>query len=94
MSNVITHHLMLNNHFVEAVYSGRKTFEVRRNDRGFQTGDHIVFTPFVSGESDRSKMYPEHPIKDEEYEIIYILSGWGLKDDFVALGIRRIEGDT
>lgn len=87
----ITHQLMLNSHFVDAVYSGRKTFEVRRNDRGFQTGDRIVFTPFRSGETDRAKMYPEHPIKDEEYEIVYILNGWGLKEDFVVLGIRRVE---
>lgn len=89
----ITHNLMLNSHFVEAIYSGRKTFEIRRNDRGFQTGDHIVFTPFRSGEQDRAKMYPEHPIKDEEYEITYMLNGWGLKEDFVVLGIRRVEDD-
>lgn len=37
------------------------------------------------------RWYPEHPIKDEEYEIVYILNGWGLKEDFVVLGIRRVE---
>ena len=86
----IIHELKLNSNFCDAVYSGRKSFEIRRNDRGFQTGDHIKFTPFVSGETDRSKMYPDHPIKTQEYIITYMLNGWGLQADFVVLGIKKL----
>ena len=63
MEGYITHELKLHLNFCDAVYNGRKTFEIRRNDRGFQTGDHIKFIPFVSGEKDREKMYPDHPIR-------------------------------
>lgn len=90
MDEHITHELKLNINFCDAVYNGRKSFEIRRNDRGFQTGDHIRFTPFVSGETDREKMYPDHPIKTQEYVIVYMLNGWGLTNDFVCLGIKKV----
>ena len=38
-----THDLKLSIEFCDAVLSGEKTFEVRKNDRGFQTGDLIRF---------------------------------------------------
>lgn len=90
MEEHVTHELKLNANFCDAVYNGRKSFEIRRNDRGFQTGDRIRFTPFVSGETDREKMYPDHPIKTHEYEIVYMLSGWGLANEFVCLGIKKV----
>lgn len=40
-----THNLKLSIDFCGAVLSGEKTFEVRKNDRGFQTGDLIRFIP-------------------------------------------------
>lgn len=40
-----THDLKLSIEFCDAVLSGEKTFEVRKNDRGFQTGDLIRFIP-------------------------------------------------
>lgn len=94
MSDYVTHDLKLNINFCDAVYEGRKSFEIRRNDRGFQTGDHIRFTPFVSGETDREKMYPDHPIKNVEYDITYILNGYGLEAAFVVMAIRRLYEDT
>lgn len=86
----VTHELRLSMNFCDAVYCGRKSFEIRKNDRGFQTGDHIRFTPFKLGESDPEKMYPDHPIKYEEYIIVYILTGWGIEKDFMALGIKKV----
>ena len=35
------HELKLGWNFCDPVLSGRKTFELRKNDRGFQTGDLI-----------------------------------------------------
>lgn len=37
-----THTLKLPEPYFSAVLSGEKTFEVRRNDRGFQRGDTLV----------------------------------------------------
>lgn len=38
-----THNLKLNIEFCEDVLRGKKTFEIRYNDRGYQTGDLIKF---------------------------------------------------
>lgn len=95
MEEYITHELKLNIEFCDAVYNGRKSFEIRRNDRGFQTGDHIKFIPFKSGavvgpDGDASALYPDHPIKTHEYIITYMLNGWGIQPGFVGLAIKRI----
>lgn len=38
------HYLKLNDKFFDAVVSGKKPFEIRRNDRGYQVGDMLVLT--------------------------------------------------
>lgn len=81
------HNIKLNIEFCDDVLSGRKSFEIRENDRGYQTGDHIKFIPYDS------KIYPktpEHPIANKEYEITYVLNGWGLKNGYVVFGIREV----
>lgn len=37
-----THFLKIAPNYLDAIKSGEKTFEVRRDDRGFQTGDLLV----------------------------------------------------
>jgi hypothetical protein len=39
------HTLKTNRGYFDAVAAGEKTFEVRRNDRGFQKGDVLVLLP-------------------------------------------------
>ena len=86
----VVHELKLGWNFCDAVYSGRKTFELRKNDRGFQTGDRIRFTPIRFEANDHTERYPAHPIQEKLYEITYILNGWGLNPDVVALAIREV----
>lgn len=83
------HELKLSTNFCDAVYNGTKTFELRKNDRGFQTGDLIRFTPVKFDEADLASRFPKHPIQGKLYEITYILSGWGLSPETVALGIKE-----
>lgn len=79
------HKLKLNIEFCDAVFSGEKTFEVRYNDRGYQTGDRIKFIPIDShGDIVR------HKIAKTEYEITYILNGWGIKNGYVVLAIKEL----
>lgn len=78
------HTLKLQKGFCDAVFSGEKTFEVRYNDRGFQRGDTVRFVA-MDGES----AIPDHPIIDVNYEITYVLSGWGIKEDYVVFGIKQ-----
>lgn len=80
----MTHKIKLNIKFCKDVYNGRKMFEIRRNDRNYQVGDYIVFTPV--GEA--GIVY--HPVADEKYVITCVVDGWGLEQDFVALGIKNI----
>lgn len=44
----MTHELKILPPFFEAVRSGVKTFEVRKNDRGFQSGDSVVLMEWDS----------------------------------------------
>lgn len=69
--------------FFKPIETGERTFEIRQNERGFQKGDLIKFT-VVSDVLHRT-LYTV----DDLYEITYVLSGWGLKSGYVALGIRR-----
>lgn len=82
-----THDLKLSTEFCDAVLSGEKTFEVRKNDRGFQTGDLIRFIPTDGTVREHAK----HEISGHTYKITYILNGWGLKNGYVVLGIKEIK---
>ena len=85
------HDLKLDMEFCDAVFNGDKTFEMRLNDRGYQKGDFIKFVP-VEGTS-RLVTSTYHPIKDALFEITYVLNGYGLKEDFVCLAIKRVKVD-
>lgn len=81
----MVHHLKIKATFADAVLSGVKTFEIRKNDRGFQKGDDIVFS--VVDDYGRSVA---HELNKHMYHITYVLSGWGLKRDYCVLAIRKI----
>lgn len=80
------HELKILEDFADAVYSGDKTFELRENDRGFQKGDHIKF---IAIDSHLNIRMNHHVINDCEYEITYVINGWGLKENYVALAIKK-----
>lgn len=82
------HTIKIRESFADAVSCGDKTFEVRRNDRGYQKGDAVRF--IVLYDSDGTEMI-SHPLMEKEYEITYVLSGWGIKEDFCVFGIKPKE---
>ena len=74
------HHLKLQDNYWDAVMGGMKTFEIRDNDRGFQKGDQVVFNMVdYKGAA--------LPKQSRRFDIGYVLSGWGLKDGWVAFSI-------
>ncbi len=81
-----THNIKINTEFCDSVVSKEKTFELRNNDRGYQKGDHIKFRSV-----DKIGMHIFHEIEQKEYEITYVLSGYGLKEGTVALSIREVS---
>lgn len=84
------HEIKLNIEFCDAVLNGEKTFEIRENDRGYQKGDHIRFEP-VSLSPYQSFLY--HAIQEREYEITYVLNGWGLQDGYVVFSIKECDAE-
>jgi len=80
------HKIKLLEDYCDAVLSGEKTFEVRKNDRGYQKGDHISFIPV-----NRHYIHFYHRVSEKEYVITYVHSGLGLKNGYVVLGIKDIS---
>lgn len=73
-------------HFFEHLLSGKKKFEIRKNDRNFQTGDKLILVEYDNDSKEYSKMVIEA-------EITYI-TDFMQKDDYVVLSlvIKNKEG--
>ena len=83
----MTHNIKIRESFADAIMRGDKTFEVRNNDRGYQTGDFVKFT--VLYDSDGCE-YIDHPLKYRKFRITYVLSGWGIENGYVAFAISEV----
>lgn len=83
----MTHTIKLNIEFCDPVESGDKPFEIRLNDRGYQKGDRIKFIP-VKG---AMAVYTPHQIELSTYEITYVINGYGLKENYVVFGIKKVN---
>lgn len=83
---VKTHTIKLSHEFQEAVLSGDKTFEVRRNDRGYQKGDLVQFRVVDNAGIEMLRA----PLSEVTFVITYVLSGWHIEQDYVVFGIRRV----
>ena len=80
----MTHYIKLLIDFCDPVYEGRKTFEVRKNDRGYQTGDLVKFSPI-----DNDGVFVSHPIAEKTYKITYLLNGWGIEANYCVFSIAE-----
>ena len=81
----MVHEIKLRESFAEAVICREKTFEVRLNDRGYQKGDYIVFKVVTD-----DGLSPVDSILNKWFfEITYVLSGWGIKEDYCVFSFRR-----
>ncbi len=77
--------------FFQAIERGDKTFEVRKNDRGFQRGDTLFLR-----EWDPNKSLPGHgPGKYTGNEFVvkvtYVLNGFGIEPGHVVMGIKLVR---
>jgi len=78
---MITHELKCNNPYFSDVWIGKKKFETRFNDRNFQIGDFIILNEIT-----------DLPRKRKiTAEIIYIFNAFGLKDNWIVIGIKVID---
>lgn len=82
------HEIKIRKSYADAVLEGTKTFEVRKNDRGYQKGDIVAFK--VIKDELAMNQNCEHPLNDKEYEITYVLAGFeGIKEGWCVFGIRE-----
>jgi len=83
----MTHVLKVHPQFWDGLASGAKNFEVRRDDRHFKVGDHLVFRYY-----DPSVGFTDLTA-DEHRFVTYILAHedfpQGVGCGFVVLGLRQ-----
>jgi hypothetical protein len=89
------HHLKVMAQYYDAVSEGTKTFEVRKDDRGFQKGDVLVLHRFTLEELNQleaGELWPLRPVPKMRVEVTYILTGgqFGIEPGYVVLGIRKV----
>lgn len=83
----MTHNIKIRESFADAIMRGDKTFEVRYNDRGYQTGDYVRFTVLYDSDGCENTT---HPLRYRNFRITYVLSGWGIDNGYVAFAISEV----
>ena len=81
------HVLKIKQFYIDSILEGIKNFEIRLNDRGFQKGDLIRFQAVTNDFIPTS--ISGSPINRRVYEITYVHSGLGLKENYVVFGIKE-----
>jgi hypothetical protein len=76
-----THELKTAPPFFGDVMSGRKTFECRKDDRGFHTGDTLLLREFQNR---------EYTGREFRCKVTYVLTGgqWGIAQNYCVMAIR------
>lgn len=83
----MNHILKIEKAFADAICDGRKRFEIRRNDRGYNAGDTVEFRCVEQGQDVR------HRINSRKYRINYCLNGYGLREAFIVFGIEEVSSN-
>lgn len=82
----MTHALKTWPELYAALADGTKTADVRKNDRGFQVGDDVIFQEY----DNKEKKYTGNEVKST---VTHILAGdqFGIGKHFCVLSFARIE---
>lgn len=67
--------------YFQWMLDGQKTFELRKNDRGFEQGDHLVLEEWLPGE----KEYTGRVLVRKVGVVVY--GAWGLEEDTCAMSL-------
>ena len=77
------HELKIKQNYCNDIRENNKSFEIRKNDRGFQVGDilHLKVIDEVTEEYTGFDMF---------VEVMYIHRGFGLADGYVCMSIEQV----
>ena len=77
-----THELKTWSEYFEDVFMGRKTFEVRFNDRDFQLGDYVILREYNNEKQ-------EYTGRMMARRVLYILQGgaFGIAKGYIVMAI-------
>ena len=87
------HEIKIKMSYADAILEGRKNFEIRVNDRGYNAGDEVQYT-VVENNGTFTAEAEIHDLNGKRYVITYVQSGLGLKEEYVVFGIREIIDDS
>lgn len=77
------HRIKLASNYYDDIATGKKTFELRKNDRGYREGHKLELLEFAEG---------RHTGRVIKADIVYMLEDYtGLEDGYCILGIRVTE---
>ena len=80
---MLIHKIKIQKKYFDKVITGEKTFEVRKYDRNYRTGDAIQFTVL-----DGVNTYDDTRL----FKIVYMLDDFcGLADGYVVFSIKQIK---
>jgi hypothetical protein len=83
------HELKCEAQFFDEIVTGRKPFDLRKNDRHFQTGDMVKL---IRGFSDRNEWRVDADALPWFADITYILEQYaGLNNGYCILGLRGLD---
>lgn len=82
------HHLKTWPEFFDAIADGRKTFEIRENDREFQVGDTLVLHRFVAGFGPDGGRYTGERLR----VVVTYMTEWAQAPGTVVMAIQ-LEAD-
>lgn len=77
----MTHFLKIFSKYFDDVQNGVKTFEVRKNDRGYKVGDILILKEVVENDKYTGRMI--------KMEITYFFSLFGLATGYCVLGVKK-----
>lgn len=89
-----THELKTIGRYFEAVERGEKTFEVRKNDRAFQTGDILKLVK-VTDQGKYDCSWPDSPPTIYR-RVSYLLQGgqFGIEPQYCVLGLTPVSEES
>lgn len=93
---MIIHNLKSKSVYFKSVWDGSKTFEIRKNDRGFSTGDFLILQEWDKPEDLWAPLrYMEHGAEQHTGAIILAkvtyTSTFEQQEGYIVLGIQVLE---